>query len=526
MSARHGLLLALILSTVVVSVRELQHFNVAYDRFHLPAFDGHVYVAMTEHPGVFTVAPWGYRVLNPWLARALTWPLRDHSPAFFWSTVLGLALGGALLFAYLRRLGYATLPALLALTLFGASGPVGEVVRYQFLAEPLTFLLEMAVLLALETAAPLSLLALVGILGVLAKEFFLLLLPLVWLVRRERDGDRRALSGALVVLIPSVLLSIALRAVWTPGIHPPIPALDLDTLATAKTRLIQSWPEWRADALLMGLTPLAVAGAFRRRGRRLAARGAYIAAVVMVPPFLNPVTFFSDDIPRLLLYALPAVLPLALAALDDLLPEGETSPAPRWPGWTMPAGSVLALAACLSPFAIIDGYRRVDLQGTRDATLMLAVFRGSLEAAEALDSGEAFAFDPASGRYSEALPPRHNLSALRRVRWFLRGGWGAAATREGGAPRMEGPEAHMLLPCLTPRDLRAVVTLRGEAETRLAVSVNGRPVADLLVEPAARELEVRIPRAALFRGDNDLSLSIVGAAGTAVTLESFSIHAT
>jgi hypothetical protein len=526
MSARRrGLALALILSAVVISVRELEYFSVAYDRFHLPAFDGHVYVAMAEHPGFFTVAPWGYRVLNPWLARLMTWPLRDHSLAFFWSTLVALGLGGWLLFAYLRRLGWATLTALLALTLFGVSGPVGEVVRYQFLAEPLTFLLEMALLVALETAAPVGLLVLVGVLGVLAKEFFLLLLPLIWLVRRRRDGDRRAARATFAVVVPAALVTIALRMAWAPGIHPPLPSLSLDTAALAWERMVQSWPDWRADALLMGLTPLAVLGSLRGRGRPLAARGAYLVFAVMVPPFLNPVTFFSDDIPRLLLYALPGVLPLALAALDGLLPDGEASPATRWPVWAHPLGIALAAAVGLGPFAVIDSYRRVDLQGSRDATVMLATLRGSLEAAEALDSGDEFVFDARSGRYSEGLPTPYNLSALRRVRWFLRDGWGAAATRQGGSLEMAAPVAHILLPCFTPRDLSATLTLRAKAPTRLAVSVNGRPVADVLVEPVAGAFAIRIPQGALFRGDNDLSLAVVGDASGRVAVERFAMRA-
>lgn len=522
-----GLAVAFLLSGALVGVRELQYFGVAYDRFHLPAFDGHVYVAMAENPGVFTVAPWGYRILNPWLARVLTWPLRDHSTAFFWSTVLGLGLGGVLLFLYLRRLGNAVLPALLGLTLFGASGPVGEAVRYQFLAEPLTFLLEMAFLLGIETTAPAGLLALIAVLGVLSKEFFVFLLPLVWIVGRDRQDDRRALLRTAMVVVPALLLTAALRHVWTPHIRPPLPAASLDTLVMAEGRLVQSWPEWRGASLLMGLTPLAIVGAFRKRGRRLATRGAYLGLVTLVPPFLNPVTFLSDDIPRLLLYALPAALPLALVALDGVLtrdPGGEPG-LPDWPSWAGPTAAVVALLTCLAPFLVIDGYRRVDLQGTRDATAMLAVFRGSLEAAEALDEGEAFVFDTTAGRYSEALPKRHNLSDLRRVRWFLRSGWGAAASRQGGEPGMAGGEAHLLLPCLRPRDLEAALRLSAPRETRLAVAVNGRPVGDLLVGPVARDLVVRVPASTLFRGDNDFRLTAVETKEPGVRIARFTFRA-
>jgi hypothetical protein len=522
-----GLVVAVLLSGTLVAVRELQYFSVAYDRFHLPAFDGHVYVAMTEAPGFFTVAPWGYRVLNPWLARAFTWPLRDHSPAFFWSTVLGLGLGGVLLFLYLRRLGNAVLPALLGLTLFGASGPPGEVVRYQFLAEPLTFFLEMALLLAIEMAAPTGLLALIAILGVLSKEFFVFLLPLVWIVGRERDGDRKALLRTAMVVAPALLLTVVLRHSWTPHIRPPLPSLSLETLTVAKARLVQSWPEWRADSLLMGLSPLAIVGALRGRGRRLATRGAYLALVTLVPPFLNPVTFLSDDIPRLLLYALPAALPLSLVALDGLLPR-DSEPltgAGRWPSWIGPTASVIALLSLAAPFAVIDDYRRVDLQGTRDATVMLAVFRGSLEAAGALDAGEPFVFDSGIGRYAEGLPRRHNLSDLRRVRWFLRDGWGASAARQGGEPMMSGSEAHLLLPCFKPRDLEMALRLSAPREARLAVTINGRPVADLLVGPGSRDLAVGVPASTLFRGDNDLCFTAVGTKEPGVRIVRFTFRA-
>jgi hypothetical protein len=323
------------------------------------------------------------------------------------------------------------------------------------------------------------------------------------------------------------MLTVVLRHAWTPNIRPPLPSISLDTLALARERLLQSWPEWRADLLLMGLTPLAILGAVRRRGRPLAVRGAYIALMTLVPPFLNPVTFFSEDIPRLLLYAMPAVLPLSLVALDGVLPRGSdgTMGVPRWPSWVGITAWAIALLTCLAPFAVIDGYRRVDLQGTRDATVMLAVFRGSVEAAEAIDSGDAFVFDPAAGRYSEGLPKRYNLSALRRVRWFLRGGWGASASRKGGEPVMTAREAHILLPCLAPRDLEGTLRLSAPQEARLAVTVNGRPLADLLVGPESRDLVVRVPASTLFRGDNDLGLAAVGPREPGTRIERFAFRA-
>jgi hypothetical protein len=521
---QRGLVLALLVSAVVIATREVEFYAVAYDRFHLPAFDGHVYVAMAERPSYFTVAPWGYRVLNPWLARLFTFPFRDHVPAFFWSTVLGLTFGGVLLFLYLRRLGVPVVAALLGITLYGVSGPVGEVVRYQFLAEPLTFLLLMALLLSLEVGAPLPLVALIAVLGVLSKEFFLLLLPLVFIIWRERKGFVGALRDTALVAIPALATFAALRWSWTPHIHPPLPALSRGTVEVAIARFAESWPEWRGAALLMGMMPLAVLGAMRARGRRLAGRGAYLFAATLVSPFVNPVTFLSVDIDRLLLYALPAVIPLSFAALDGLLPRGEEMETASFPRWTSRACLALTALALVLPLAIVDSYRRIDLQGTRDATVMLAVFRESLETAEKIEDGDAFEFDPGSGRYGQGLTKAYNLSQLRRVRWFLREGWGPLAARRGGDVTMAAREASLILPCFRPRDLDALLTLDAVRTTRLGVTVNGRPVADLVVGPAVQELHVGIPAGILFRGDNILAFRAADSDASPVRLRRFVIR--
>src|SRR5262249_18389781 len=149
------------------------------------------YIAMAEHPAVFSVAPWGYRVLTPALVHAL--PVRTVVRGFRYVTLGSFALAGALLFLYLRRLGHGEGPALLAAAAFAVSGPVHEALAARFLVEPLAFALELALLLALEAGAGAGVLVLLVLLGVLAKEFFLLLVPLVYLARCGRDGDRRAL---------------------------------------------------------------------------------------------------------------------------------------------------------------------------------------------------------------------------------------------------------------------------------------------------------------------------------------------
>jgi hypothetical protein len=328
----------------------------------------------------------------------------------------------------------------------------------------------------------------------------------------------------VLVALPALLTTVVLRRLWTPHIHPPLPALSWQTLSVAASRFGESWPEWRGAALLMGLTPLALLGAFRSKGSPLVARGGYLFAATLASPFVNPVTFLSVDIDRLLLYALPAVIPLALAALDGILPPDETPLPPATPQGTSRLALGLTAGAIVIPLWVVDPYRRVDLQGTRDATVMLAVFRETLEAGEKLEEDEAFEFDASSGRYAQGLTKPFNLSQLRRVRWFLLDGWGPLAARRGGDAVMAGREATVLLPCLKPRELTAALTLDAPRDTRVGLRVNDRPVADLLVGPDVREWTVGIPAGVLFRGDNALTLRAAEAEAPLVRLRRFAIR--
>jgi hypothetical protein len=165
----------------------------------LPAFDAYVYVAMAEHPTVFTVAPWGHRILTPWLARAV--PFAPLSVAFPIVIVASFALACLLLFAFLRRRGHRPWAASLGVALFALSPPVGELIAAPFLVEPLACALLVALLLALEMGLGLGTLALIAVLGVLAKEAVLLFLPVVYFATRK-EGRGAAARDATVVLGP------------------------------------------------------------------------------------------------------------------------------------------------------------------------------------------------------------------------------------------------------------------------------------------------------------------------------------
>jgi hypothetical protein len=502
LSKHRGLILAVAVAGLGVAY---QHHRFAragarYDRFDLPGYDAHVYVAMATRPSVFTVAPWGYRLLTPALVEA--WPVRTVR-AFRDVTALGLVATGALLFLWLRRLGNGEWASLLAVLVFSLSGPVAEAVQYRFLVEPVTAALAAAFLLALAAGAPLCVLALVAVLGTLSKEFFLLLVPLVLLERRSL-GLRRALVDSALVAIPAVALVVLLRSVWTPYLQPPLPRPGATLVVAAWDRAAESFPQWRGAVLLGGLTPLALAGAFLPKGRPRLAAGAYLFLVTLLPPLLNPVAFFARDIPRLLLYALPAVLPLALVALDWLAPHlgAPSPPAAARSGVSVIAGAALVAVLALT-WRSLDPYRRVDLQGPRDGPLTLAVCRESLRAATRLARGEAVSFDMAEQVFVWGETPLHRFD---RMRWFLREGWGVRPQYGTGDAVVVGAGAELLVPVLEPRDLAVRLEMAAPSPSRLSAFLNGQRVGEAALDGEPRPVDLRVPSAALYRGDNVLAL--------------------
>ena len=99
---------------------------------------------------VFTVAPWGHRILTPWVASAL--PVRNIARAFRIVTFAGLVAAGGVLFLYLRALGHGMPAAIARRRASSRSCPRWrECLRYVFLAEPVAVLLEIVLLVALQS---------------------------------------------------------------------------------------------------------------------------------------------------------------------------------------------------------------------------------------------------------------------------------------------------------------------------------------------------------------------------------------
>jgi hypothetical protein len=488
----------------------------AYDRHEFPGFDAYAYVAAAEHPAVFTVAPWGYRVLTPWVVRGISG--RSLVKAFRRLTVGALALAGVLLFLYLRRLGHGPPAALLGTAAFALSGPVAEIVAYPFLAEPLTLLLEVAFLLALRAGAGVGVLALIGVLGVMSKEFFVLLLPLVWL--ESRLESRAALRRAALVSLPALLCLLVLRLAWVP--HLSTPGLSAGLFGLAVSRVVSSWREWSPALLLYGLGPLAAIGLLLPENRALRPTALYVAAVTLLPPFFNPVAFFPWDVPRLLIYLLPVAIPLALVPVGRLAPgihaEAGLVAQLRASEWSASSRATRreriawagALLLALLPLTLLDRYRRTDLASPRDGPLVLAVCRETLRAAGRLERGQPVRLDPEERQFEWGVSDPGDLS---RMRWFLRDGFGTRPHYGAGPVVTTQPQASFLLPVLTPRQLDLHLRWSSAVESQVTVKVNGHPLESLSVRGDPSEANILIPARLLFRGDNLVTLDVRGGGG-------------
>jgi hypothetical protein len=463
-------------------------------------------MAMADAPSVFSLPPWGYRILVPWLVRMLPMATAD---GFKLLSLAGLTLAGGLLFVFLRRLGHGAFLSLVAVFVYGLSAPVTQAVSCPFLVEPVTLAIVLALLIGIEGGAGVAPLALLAVLGALSKEATLVLLPVIYFARRDRDGDKRAAMLAILSALPSLALVVLLRAWWAPA---PVSAPVAEgTLWLALYRVLEHWPDWWRSLLLGGLLPVSVVGALRPRSRPLMLRYGYFLAVTLALPFVASVytgdpsvPFFADDIPRLLIYALPLLFALALQALDVLIHHVGVAPPPfRYRTRTALILLAATVALVVLPGFTQDRYRRADLSGPRDGRHVLAFSRESLAVASRLALGRQVDFEPERRSFvvGKTVP-----ALLGRMRWFLRDGWGARPQYGDGPVVTQAAEATLLLPCLQAEDWNVTLVASASAAMRVHVVVNGHRIGEIATAPEPARSHLVVPGGALFRGDNEVRL--------------------
>lgn len=460
---------------------------------------------MADDPAFFTLPPWGHRILVPWLAH-----LAPGAPVDAWRAISygALLAGGGLLFLFLRRLGCGDKASLLGVAVFAFSMPVASAVAYPFLVEPVTLAALLGLLLGLEAGAGAGVLAPLAVLAVLSKEVTLFFLPVVFFARRDRDGWRRSLATALATAAPALLAWAVLRVWWAPAAAP-AQGPSADVLWLALWRLIERAPDWWRWATLDGLAPLALIGALRPRAWPWLERYGYLLAVTWALPFAASVytaspsvPFFGEDIPRLLLYAMPLTLALALVALDAVLRH--LGPAASRAHFGAPLASFGALAAiglALLPLRTQDPYRRVDLRGPRDGRFVLALCRESLAEARRLAAGRLVDLDPERRSF---VPGKTLPELAGRMRWFLRDGFGHQPQYGTGPVTTRERVASLLLPCVKPEDWNLSLVASSPAPMRVRLVLNGRGVGELELTSEPSKQRVVLPGGVLFRGDNEL----------------------
>jgi len=481
---------------------------------------------MADDPAFFTVAPWGYRVLSPLLVHFSG--ATDVVHGFRLLALLGLGLTGPLLFLFLRREGHAEAPSLLATAFFFLSPACEEAFRNFFLAEPVGLPLLLGALLAVQakdrSALPVAVFAACMALGALTKEVFVVFLPGLLFAAGASQGWRSGLWRAGPGALAALAVHGGLRLAWAP--YPPRGEGGLPEPAQVMSALgviLGAASLWWAPLLACGF-PLALVALLRPAGRDILRRHGVFLGLALALPFGAAVytdgpfpsdQFYAEDVPRLLAYAVPVLLALALVPLREMRPAwlrpaagGQTGdPFPRSARVAITAASIgLAIVAVALPLVLLDRYRRIDLRGRTDGPWVLSFCRESLAFARRLDEGKPLVYEPTGRRYK---PGRSDPRHMERMRWYLREGWGEWPEYGMEVAQMQPPRAGVVLPVLEPREVTLGLDLRAERPVAVRVEANGHPVGTVEARPDPSRQRLNLPAASLFRGDNRLTFTVL-----------------
>jgi len=284
------------------------------------------YVRMYQGVPLQQIArPFRYRVFTPLLARlvpSVPQPLLRYFDVdadklvkyhFGIANLLGLTVAGLLMVALCQSLGLTAPEGLLGALLFYTSFPVVNSAGTPMVdAWAYAFLL-LGLIAAVRGS--LTWLLVASLVGMLAKETTLLLVPAVLLL----GGPLRAMVRKLLALLPGVIVYATFRFVLYPGGYGH--ASDTGTAAANLVWRLTHGPYW-AWILFEGgtafglLWPLAAVGAWSLRGfgRHPLLRLAWLVPAVLLVPFL-----IGSNIGRIWFYAFPALIPLAVTGIRRLL---------------------------------------------------------------------------------------------------------------------------------------------------------------------------------------------------------------
>ncbi len=498
-----GFAIAGLIGIALVQYHHRTHFDphIVWDGFNLPGFDAHAYVAMAEEPRVFTVGPWGYRILLPGLIGSLL-PPRLLVPGFDWAARASLVMASGLLFVYLRIRGATLRAALLAVAVMMLTPSVGTMFANPFLVEPFALMWLLIALIAIEGGAGAWVTAVALILLAVSKEIWVLLLPLIFL-RDLTGGAVEAGRRTLRIAAPALWVSVLMRWIWSPQAGAERAGADIiAAIGTIASSVAIFAPEF----WLGGFSILALLALYREGARAYLKRHALtLLPLLALPVFAAAYTgegaatsFFEGDVRRLLIYTLPFIAAIAVH-LDPRHSAPQTLPTATF--LRRPA-MALTIALMIAPLAL-DRYSRIDLSTSRDGPYVLGFVRESLKTARKLDRGEAVVFDPVERKFAWGVSPPNELS---RLRFFLRSGFGPLAHYGIHEIKMREPRATLIAPVLDRRALTLTLTIDARESAWISVLAGGSRVGEALVGPQTVRVTFEVPAAKLFRGDNPIEL--------------------
>jgi hypothetical protein len=266
-------------------------------------------------PALARQSPYCWRPLVPLLARAL-WKAGLKLNLAFW-LITNVSLAGLLLalHAYLGALGLPLRLRHLGLAVVGLMQGCVRWFEYQYWMTDPAGLLVLVASLWLVHARRLGALAALGALGALVRETYVVAYTYLLVREARRSGWRAALLRTAAVAAPGLLASWLLRRWIVPLSGPSLGDAIADNVAFRLRHLLDNQPyvltlgTWGVLLPLLLLFPRPLLRLARRRPE-----AATLAGFVIVTTFL-----ISNNNERPLAYAVPAVLPAALAAFGHFV---------------------------------------------------------------------------------------------------------------------------------------------------------------------------------------------------------------
>jgi hypothetical protein len=207
------LLSSLLAVLVCVTTDPLDKGHPAFTHPKTYPYDLHKYLYMADHPFSLRIAPFGYRILMPLVVHLLP---ADRFAAFYACTVFSLILTAALVFFILRAMRFSTVFSCLGMLVFYSTGYLA---RFNVFAtwhvDAFSFLFVALGFWFVLKNRP-AWLAVTLLVGMLAKETVLFILPLYYTFRAARLFDGRLVLKTLMIGLPALSLWFSMRLVFPP----------------------------------------------------------------------------------------------------------------------------------------------------------------------------------------------------------------------------------------------------------------------------------------------------------------------